>query len=79
VTINLDAQPAYLGSAVLARKISNTQLSWDIETKEIINTVYPSSSSSSAVWHKCALALLQRSRDIIYSKLNKSLRIMSCN
>jgi hypothetical protein len=44
VTINLDAQPAYLGSAVLARKISNTQLSWDVETKEIINTVYPSSS-----------------------------------
>ncbi|MDJ0632870.1 MAG: methyltransferase domain-containing protein [Xenococcaceae cyanobacterium MO_188.B29] len=40
-TTNLDLQPACLGSAVLAKKIGNTELNWDVDPKEIIDSIYP--------------------------------------
>lgn len=41
VTLNMEKNPAYLASAVLCRKTQNTQLNWDVNTEEIIQTVYP--------------------------------------
>ncbi|HXG06810.1 MAG TPA: class I SAM-dependent methyltransferase [Nitrososphaera sp.] len=40
-TLGLEQQPAYLGSAVLCRKIATTTLSWDVEPARIIDTMYP--------------------------------------
>jgi len=40
-TLNLDRQPAYLGSAVLTRKVSTCLLSWDVDLGSVIHTSYP--------------------------------------
>jgi len=40
-TLNLDRQPAYLGSAVLTRKVSACPLSWDVDLGSVIQTSYP--------------------------------------
>lgn len=41
-----DSHIVYLGSAVLCRKVDDTQLTWNVNTQEIINTMYPSDSVS---------------------------------
>lgn len=40
-TLDLDRQPAYLGSAVLTRKVSACHLSWDVDPGAVIQTSYP--------------------------------------
>lgn len=41
VVFGLEDQPAYLGSAVIAKKIADTQLSWDVPATEIAQDMYP--------------------------------------
>ena len=50
VTTTLEHQPAYLGSAVLARKIGGTDLRWDVPTEvATLGTAYPRSISADGV------------------------------
>lgn len=39
-TLIMDS-PAYVHSMVVAKKISNTKLSWDVPTSSILDTIYP--------------------------------------
>ena len=41
VTLDLPSQPAYLGTAVLVRKISDTCLFWDVDPKGVVRGTYP--------------------------------------
>jgi hypothetical protein len=41
VTTGLEAQPAYIGSAVLAEKISETDLDWPVDPSVLSNAAYP--------------------------------------
>jgi hypothetical protein len=40
-TIGLEAAEAFIHSAVIAKKISETDLSWNVSVPEIIKSVYP--------------------------------------
>jgi hypothetical protein len=41
VTLELDKQPAFLGSSVLVEKVSETSLTWDVKLNDVIQTAYP--------------------------------------
>ena len=41
VNLRMEQSPAYLGSAVLCRKIAETTLSWDVDLPKVIDTMYP--------------------------------------
>ncbi|MCV6638287.1 methyltransferase domain-containing protein [Candidatus Albibeggiatoa sp. nov. NOAA] len=41
VVMGLENQPAYLVSAVIAKKTSETQLSWDVDASKIVQDMYP--------------------------------------
>lgn len=40
-TIGLETAEAFIHSAVIARKVSETDLSWNVSVPEIIKSVYP--------------------------------------
>jgi len=40
-TLGIDGQPAYLGSAVLCKKVADTRLSWDVDVAKVLDTMYP--------------------------------------
>lgn len=48
VLAGLDGCPAFIGSAVLARKISSTSLSWPVDLKTVIDSMYPPEISGAA-------------------------------
>ncbi len=39
--LGLEACPAFIGSAVLARKVSDSALRWDVDLKQVVHTMYP--------------------------------------
>jgi predicted SAM-dependent methyltransferase len=41
VTLDLDRQPAFCGSAVLCRKIGSTKLEWNVGIRDLTKTIYP--------------------------------------
>ncbi|MEK7991375.1 MAG: methyltransferase domain-containing protein, partial [Thiotrichaceae bacterium] len=41
VVMGLEKQPAYLGSAVIAKKVTDTHLSWDVDASKIVKDMYP--------------------------------------
>lgn len=41
VVLGLEKQPAYLVSAVIAKKIADTNLSWEVDASKIVKDMYP--------------------------------------
>ncbi|MCW2524160.1 MAG: methyltransferase type 11 [Frankiales bacterium] len=40
-TLGLELQPAFLSSAVLARKVADTDLHWDVDVASVVHDAYP--------------------------------------